>query len=339
MLVPFVIDAASLEPDTTLPASTQRSCYDNLLDVWQRIGLLVCDSDSLSTSRLHIAVQTLPQSVRPRWQEVLERFPLLTAPNWNGCVSQATLRDFANVAQLALVDDVRATVEFGLDDDHDELQQRIDDITVSVRRLFGAAQSLAFQTATALAGTHIEAGDTFQKIWDVRFKALAIAPIKIISVVDRYAIEQHSAHSQTDLSGLERFLRLLDSDATGPRHVTIYSAWTADLSGESRKTIDDIEYELRIVFGRLPCRNIKRIQVVMVPNSGFRADGHDRFIRFGDYVWDIGLGLEVLDGAYSKKRSSAGFKSGFAIGGYKAVERDLASNLGAKSREIRQATT
>jgi hypothetical protein len=335
MLVPFVIDADSLKPDSTLPASTQRSCYENLLDVWQRIGLLAYDSDSLSTSRLHSAVQALPQSVRPRWQEVLRRSPLLTAPNWNGCVSKATLRDFADVAQLALVDDVRANVEFGLDEDLDESQQRIDDITISIRRLFGAAQSLAFQTATALAGTHIEARDTFQKIWDVRFKALAIAPIKLISVVDRYAIEQHMAHPQTDLSGLERFLRLLDSDATGPRHVTIYSAWTAGLSGENRKTIDDIENELRFVFGRLPCRNIKRIKVVMVPNSGFRDDGHDRFIRFVDYVWDIGLGLEVFDGAYSAKRSSAGFKSGIAIDGYKVVERDLADNPNTKSREIR----
>jgi hypothetical protein len=140
---------------------------------------------------------------------------------------------------------------------------------------------------------------------------------------------------QTRLSGLERFLRLLDSDATGQRHVTIYSAWTADLSGENRKTIEDIENELRIVFGRLSSGNIKRIKVVMVPNTGFRDDGHDRFIRFGDYVWDIGLGLEVLDGAYSTKRSSAGFKSGIAIGGYKAVEQDLAGNPDTKSREIR----
>ncbi|WP_157497344.1 hypothetical protein [Diaphorobacter sp. J5-51] len=156
-----------------------------------------------------------------------------------------------------------------------------------------------------------------------------------MSIVDRYAIGQHIAHAQDQLSGLERFLRLLDIDATGQRHVTIYSAWTADLSGANRKSIDDIETELRAVFGRLPNKNIKRIKVFMVPNTGFRDDGHDRFVRFGDYVWDIGLGLEVFDGAYSAKRSSAGFKSGTAIGGYKSVEQDLAGNGDTKSREIR----
>jgi len=335
MLVPFVIDADSLAPDPAWTATQQRACYNGLLDVWQRTGLLAHDGESLPASRLHRAVLALPQNVRPRWQEVLERSPLLSTPRWSGNVSTNTLGDFADVARLALVDDARAEVEFGLDDDCDETLKSINGIDVSVCRLLVAGQAKAFQTATALAGSHIEAGDKFQATWDTRFKALAIAPIKIVSVVDRYAIGQHMACPQTKLSGLERFLRLLDSDATGQRHVTIYSAWTADLSGENRKSIDDIENELRVVFGRLPCRNIKRIKVVMVPNTGFRDDGHDRFIRFGDYVWDIGLGLEVLDGAFSAKTSSAGFKSGIAVVGYKGVEQDLAGNADTKSREIR----
>ncbi len=335
MLVPFVIDADSLAPDPAWTPTQQRACYNGLLDVWQRTGLLAHDGGHLPASRLHQAVQALPPNVRPRWQEILERSPLLTTPQWNGSVSTTTLGDFAGVAQLALVDDTRAEVEFGLGDDSDEAQKPLNGIDVSVCRLLVAGQAKAFQAATALAGTHIEAGDTFQVTWDARFKALAKAPIKLVSIVDRYAIGQHVACPQTRLSGLERFLRLLDTDATGQRYVTIYSAWTADLSGENRKSIDDIEAELRVVFGRLPCRNIRRIKVLMVPNTGFRDDGHDRFIRFGDYVWDIGLGVEVLDGAYSAKRSSAGFKSGVAIGGYKGVERDLAGNIDTKSREIR----
>lgn len=335
MLVPFVIDADSLAPDPAWTPTQQRACYNGLLDVWQRIGLLAHDGNTLLGSRLHQAVQALPQSVRPRWQEVLERAPLLITPEWNGNVSKVTLDDFAEVAKLALVDDARAEVEFSFNDDCDELPQSINGIDVSVCRLLSAGQAQAFKAATALAGTHIEAGDKFQATWDARFKALAKSPIKLVSIVDRYAIDQHIAHAQSQLSGLERFLRLLDGDATGHRHVTIYSAWTGDLSGANRKSIDDIETELRAVFGRLPCKNIKRIKVFMVPNTGFRDDGHDRFIRFGDYVWDIGLGLEVFDGAYSAKRSSAGFKSGTAIGGYQGVEQDLAGNAETKFREIR----
>lgn len=250
-------------------------------------------------------------------------------------LSATKLGDFSEVAQLALVDDTRAEVDFGFDQNCDEAHQMVNGNDVYVCRLLAAGQANAFQAATNLAGRHIEVGDTFQVTWDTRFKALANAPIKIVSVVDRYAIGQHMTCPQSRLSGLERFLRLLDGYATGDRHVTIYSAWTSDLSGESGKTIDDIEAELRVTFGKLPRKNIKRIKVFMVPNTGFRDDGHDRFVRFGDYVWDIGLGLEVFDGAYSAKRSSAAFKSGTAISGYKSVEQDLAGNGDTKSREIR----
>jgi len=335
MLVPFVIDADSLAPDQGWTPTQQRACYNGLLDVWQRTGLLAHDGDSLSASRLHHAVQSLPQNIRTRWQEVLERAPLLTTPHWNGSVSVTTLGDFAGVAQLALVDDTRAEVEFGFDDECDEALRPCNGIDVSVCRLLAAGQANAFQAATALAGKHIEARDPFQATWNTRFKALAIAPIKLVSVVDRYVIGQHMACPQTRRSGLDRFLWLLDNDATGHRHITIYSAWTADLSGTNKKTIADIEAELRVVFGKLPRKNIKRIKVFMAPNSSFRDNGHDRFVRFGDYVWDIGLGLEVFDGPYSAKRSSAGFKSGTAIGSYKSVEQDLAGNGDTKSMEIR----
>jgi len=335
MLVPFVIDADSLAPEPSWSAPQQRACYSNLLNIWQRAGLLAHDGDSLPTSRLHKAVQDLPPNVRPLWQAVLGRSPLLATPEWDGTVSAATLENFSRAVQLALVADYVAEAEFDFTENCDEVPQSVNGIDVSVCRLLAAGQAQAFQAATALAGTHIEAGDTFQATWDARFKALAKAPIKLVSIVDRYAIGQHMVCPQDWLSGLERFLRLLDKDATGHRHVTIYSAWTADLSGENKKTIDDIESELRVVLGKLPRRNIKRIKVFMVPNTGFRDDGHDRFVRFGDYVWDIGLGLEVLNGAYSTKRSSAGFKSGTAISGYKGVEQDLAGNADTKSREIK----
>ncbi|UXV18985.1 hypothetical protein N4P55_24435 [Pseudomonas fluorescens] len=335
MLVPFVIDADGLSPDQAWTPTQQRACYNGLLDAWRRSGLLVHDGDSLHGSRLHQAIQALPQSVRPRWQELLERSPLLANPSWNGSVSAATLSDFSTVAQLALVDDVCAEVEFGLDENCDEEPQSVNGTDVYVCRLLAAGQAQAFQTATVLAGTHIEAGDTFQATWDSRFQVLAKAPIKLVSVVDRYAISQHIGCPQTHLSGLERFLRLLDNGAAGHRHVTIYSAWTAELSGNNKKTIDDIEAELRVVFSKLPSKNIKRVKVLMVPNTCFRDDGHDRFVRFGDYVWDIGLGLEIFDGAFSARRSSAGFKAGPAVGGYKIVEQDLARHADTKSTEIR----
>ncbi len=52
------------------------------------------------------------------------------------------------------------------------------------------------------------------------------------------------------------------------------------------------------------------------------------------YVWDIGLGLEIFEGAFSPKKSSASFKSGAAVASYRQVEQDLSTNAGTKSKEI-----
>jgi hypothetical protein len=332
MLVPFVIDADSLALDPEWTPAQQRACHKNLLEVWRHFGLLAHDGSTFTGSQLQQAVSRLPQNLRPLWQEILERVPMVTCGNgWDGVVSPTNLSSFANTAQLAFVDDTRAEVEFSFAEECDEKIQTADNIDISICRLLAANQAKAFQAAFAIAGTHIETGDTFRTIWNTRFQLLAVAPIKRVCIVDRYAVSQHINCPQTRLSGLERFIRLLDASASGPRHITLYSAWTNDLSD---KTINDIEADISLILERLTTNNIKRMKVSMVPNTGFRHDGHDRFIRFEDYVWDIGLGLEIFEGAFAAKRSSAAFKTGRAVSGYKGVEQDLASNADTKTKEI-----
>lgn len=336
MLVPFVIDIDSLTPDPDWSSATQRACHKNLLDVWQRIGLLTHDGATFDGSRLKGAISALPQSLRPLWQEVLQRVPLAACgTEWNGDVSIPNLSNIATIAELAFVDETRAEVDFDFSDDCDEKLYSADGIDIRICRLLAANQAQAFKDAIEIAGTHIEAGNKFQDIWDSRFKALAMAPIKQISIVDRYAVAQHFSCPQSKLSGLDRFIRLLDDTSSGSRYVTLYSAWTSELSGTNRKSIEDVETEVRSVFKKLTTKNIKRIKVIMVSNAGFRDDSHDRYVRFGDhFVWDIGLGLEIFEGAYTAKRSAATFKSGTAVAGYKQIEQDLASNPDTKTREI-----
>jgi hypothetical protein len=331
MLVPFVIDADSLKPDQSLTPPQQRSYYLGLLDLWQRAGLLGYDGQFLSGSKLHRAVQSLPQSVRPRWLELLERSPTIPIPAWDCKVSRASIGNFSSIAQLAFVDDTIAEVEFGFDQNCDEALESVSGKDVSICRITAVGQANVFQAVNALAGAHIQVGDPYQEIWDTRFATLAKASIKRISIVDRYAIGQLMTRDQTVLSGLERFLRLLDKDATGDRHVTIYSAWTHELSG---KTIDNVESDLRDVFSKLQKKNIKRIKIVMAPNKVFREDSHDRFIRFGNYVWDIGGGVKVFEGPSCRSRSSATFKSGTTSFGYEKVEQELASDSETKTKQI-----
>lgn len=331
MLAPFVIDADSLAPDPGWTPAQLRNCHQSLLDIWKRIGLLIHDADAFETCRLNQAVQQLPQKIRPLWHEMLKHAPLRACGNkWDGSVSRSNVAMLCNMVSVAIVDDTRAEVEFDFLED-DLSRPAPDAPTLEVCRLLAAAQAKNFQQALDQSAAHIEQGDKFNDIWSLRFHALASAPIKRVIVVDRYAMSQHFNCPQTQLSGLERFLRLLDQSAQGPRYVSLFTAWTAELG---RKTLDDVEVELRRVMSKFYPKQIKRLKVVMAPNVIFSHMAHDRFFRFESYVWDIGLGLKVFEGAFAAERSSAIFKTGGPVDGYKKIEHDLDTCSQAKFLEL-----
>lgn len=331
MLVPFVIDADSLAPDPTWTPVTRLACHRDLLSVWWNYGLLAHDGQCFDGSRLQQAVLQLPQNLRTLWLEMLERAPMFAfGDGWDGTVAKATLPALVNATRLALVDDTRAEVEFGIAEDDVAMTIATPDGAIDVCRLQTANQAASFQEAMRLSGTHIEAADTYQQIWDSRFRHLALAPMKQISVVDRYAITKHCLCPQAWLSGLERFTRLLDATATGPRYLTVYSAWTAEINGVD---IRDIEADLQEILRRCPNNNVRRIKAVMVGNGAFGDEGHDRFIRFENHVWDLGLGLEVFEGPAAQRRSSATLKAGVVVAGYRQIELVLSGYAGARIGE------
>jgi hypothetical protein len=332
VLVPFAIDAESLAPDQAWTSTTTLACHRDLLAVWQNFGLLAHDSLHFEGSQLQQAVLRLPQNLRPLWLEMLERAPLLAlGGEWDGAVVQSSLPTLAAATRIALVDDTRAEVEFGITEDGVEATVVTPNGGIDICRLQAANQAKAFQEAMRLSGKHIDAVDTYQQIWDSRFRHLAGAPIKQISIVDRYAITRHRLCTQAWLSGLERFTRMLDSTATGPRYLTLYSAWTAEIYGVS---IDDVKADLQEILRRCPNNNVRLIKVVMVGNGAFGDEGHDRFIRFENHVWDLGLGLEIFEGPSAQKRSSATFKAGVVVAGYRQIELELSGFAGARIGEV-----
>jgi hypothetical protein len=336
MLVPFVIDLLGMKPDPNWTPAQVRSCYMSFLGVWESVGLLAHDGDTLRTSRIYAAVCQLPQKVRPYWIEFLERAPLVAiGGTWDGCVSPVSIGDFCTSASLAFVEETRASLEFGLDNDTDELRF-VDAFrnAVDICRLIQPNEANAFKGALLKAGTHIEIGATFQATWDARFKGLAKAPIKIVSVVDRYAATDHYESDQHTKSGLERFLIQLDRDAIDDKYVSLYSAKTLKLS-DRQIQIGDIAAEIQSIVNRLPNRKIRRVKIYMATNAAFRDDGHDRFVRFGDYVWDIGKGLMVLNGPTNRETTQAAFKSRRFIDGYKQIEQDLTSSQYCDFREMK----
>jgi hypothetical protein len=295
MLVPFVVDVESLKPDRAWSPATSRACHFHLLDVWKRVGILVHDGEQFERSSFYRAIRDLPQELRSMWLKMAEQLPSVPcARHWDGTVSPNHVQALCADAALALVDDTRAEVEFGFTDDQDEAKfTEMENRHLIVCRLEAALCSSVVQEAFAIAQRNIEIGERYQDIWKSRFRSLASAPsssLKKVAIVDRFAVERHFRCPQDRLSGLERFLRLLDEDAGGPRYVTLYSASTCELK-EKGIVREKIEAEMDAVFRKLPKKNIKRLMVHMVDNAQIGKNAQDRYIRFGRYVWELGHGL------------------------------------------------
>jgi hypothetical protein len=328
MLIPFVIDSDSLAPDPEWSPQTQRACYNDFIDAWMRTGLLAVDGDKIQSSNLWKSINLIPEKYRKRIQQLMEVCPIINIPNWKGSINTCDLEKISSVAQIALVDDTRAEIEFGLSVDDDEI--RNNETNVFVCRFQAFLHSEVVREFKNTANMHIEKGDTYLNIWNRRFKNLANAPIKKISIVDRYAISRHFSTSQSKLSGLARFLKLLNDTASGSRYVTIYSAWTKELSNVTLHKITEELCDLQKKYNS----RINRMEIYMAPNISFGAHAHDRFVRFHEnnsqqYVWGLGEGLTVFEGPYSEARSSANFVTG-DVQSYKMVENDIKENVETK---------
>ena len=289
MLVPFVIDRESLTPENEWTPAQTRSFHKSLLDIWQGIGCLTCDGSSFESSHLRRSIESLPQELAILWQEMLGLLPLaFSANDWSGQVANSAdcLALVDEIANVAIVDDATAEVEF----EFSELElsrSLLPAHQIEMCRLHSASHSPTFRSALGLGAQHIPAGLPYKSLWSQRFYGLAKAPLKRVTIVDRFALSQHYECPQHQLSGYERFLRLLDTDASGKRYVTLYSAWTRELN-DGNVTMEWIEGEVQRLRASLPAGNIRRIKVVMLPNQVFGNLHHDRFVRFEKYVWDLG---------------------------------------------------
>jgi hypothetical protein len=325
MLVPFAIDVKAVAPDPSWTPSDVDNHHASLLGIWRRLGLVcvegVCvEGQQPPNSQLMRAVAKLPQSVRDQWQSLLSHLPILyCGDQWNGEIEAEALGSLPRRISLAMVDDVVGEIGFGIPEG---AQSITSEGGIEIRRFKAASGASNFESARELAGRRIRVGEPYAEIWASRFRNLAEAPIQKITIVDRYALEQQLKCPQAKLSGLHRFLRELDRDASGDRYVRLYSSRTRYFA-ECTTGLEDVKTELRQIIDRLPHKRIKRLTVHFAPDHLFGRLEHGRYVRFDNYIWEIDGGLEVLEGAVCERASNATFKTGEFVQGYRDDETQL----------------
>jgi len=298
MLVPFVIDHRCFKPDPHWSEPTIRACYNNLLDSWLRSGLLAIDGCSLEDSRLFNAIiESTPIKYDKRFKAALAKYPKLFIPDWDGTITQRSLQRLSGVAKVAIVTDDCARQEFGFGNDRDHCDDEYD---VAICRVQAFNYALGFRNFAHRASGFIRKNISCEEIWQSRFADLAQAPIKNISIVDRFSLERLvNEHNRGSCSGLERFLHLLDQSAHGDRFLKIFAAHKKYYhEGVPRESysIKDAKDLLTDLFNKLPRNNIKRISVTINENRFHGEQAHDRYIRFERYAWDVGNGLSIFEG-------------------------------------------
>lgn len=141
----------------------------------------------------------------------------------------------------------------------------------------------------------IATGETIDKIWAERFKALAKYSKKIF-ISDRYLFERIIADigkgvSSTSINQLFEFL----SESGGEFYISIGS----DGGNNGSQLHTEINNYFSNLFKRKPkfrtC--IKRITLISNDKSIFQKHSHDRYIRFEQLVCEVGIGMAIFERA------------------------------------------
>lgn len=286
--------------------------HKNILETWRQSGVLIYAGKDLKDCALVKSLakhaKRLPCDVRKLWQDAILRYPRLRSTDtaWSGEISLNFSSLGPEAPSILVVDDDKAASEFGVIG----FSEFFDSGNIEVVRMSACEQSVLLQRDKALSGKSIKKGESFQQIWDSRFKWLVAAEnTSQIFICDRYALTNSPVwakdkyHSKR-VSGLERFLLQVANTATTYKYISLITAWPDRHDRYGRRLTSNERAQLMSDFkgflqSRLPVgasRKIKSIDVFMKNSSDF-PDDHARHVRFDQsYVWWLDKGLVMLDG-------------------------------------------
>lgn len=303
MSVPFEIDIDSFDFPKGKPLDLDtKISHENLLNSWLKSGVLLYNGNELSDSLLFKIINSLPQSVKKDWQEAIKHYPRVQSSlaTWNGQINKDLIIKIPEKPAVLIVEETKALVDFEI---NEEQPSKVDLINqTEIVKFKYSSQSEYFRLDQNISISHIKKSDDFSKVWRERFHWLAASEnITKVAILDRYAMLNHLEwlkKPRNGTSGLERFLRLLDTSSTSKKYVKLLTAWSsnkADFSFQNQ-FYQEFTNSITDIYMRLPKKKISKIIVHILSGSDF-SETHDRHIRFGDFhIWDLGKGLSCFEG-------------------------------------------
>lgn len=234
-------------------------------NVWHIIATIRQGHDPVSEPFAEGWERNLREKIDTRTRQIGLRKFIPIRDDWDGSIVRNNLNMLSGHAEVALIDDASALVEFDFSEEELSKPNALS-TGVEVCRFSTANKAESFSKALFRSVSHIEPNESYDNIWKERFSNLAVAQLKRVSIVDRYAVKRHFERPQSELSGIARFLRLLDRDSSGKRHVSLFSAWPDNWNEDIVEKKLRLANEFKSVMEKLPKKNVKELKVVM--NTG-----------------------------------------------------------------------
>jgi len=294
VLVTFSIDPAALHDRD---AGAFPGVHTRLIRLWEKYGVLIVPGEKLTASQLSQAIEKLPLTPRKLWKEAIrQNLRRKCLPSWSGVSQTSALDDLRRVdgaLDVLLVGQelgsvlgihVRGSVAtFG---------------SVEVGELLEVDNVPKFLASVDLCCADIGRGESVQQIWDSRFKRLADFTSSA-AVVDRYAANDFWTNRGD--SGLHWLITQLSRSSV--TELAIFFA------RQERLREGDVIASLRECADSVVPSNLRRILAYVNDDAVMRAYAHERWLRFGKTVCQLGPGIEVLSGQATWRMATCTIKA------------------------------
>ena len=261
-----------------------KSCHKNFLELWQKYGVLVFCEEKFRD--LPLLVSSMDQKYRKQWEAAFQYYS-------RKCVAKDMLVDSEDFEKLKnsngkhystrFVGDAEGIIVCGENMTKHDSSSMYEVVSASV-----FSESVNFENSKGLALQDIS-GCSINYFWESYLSVAAEISNRIV-IVDPYFIK-----NIIDGGAKVVLVDLLNKlGVTGDKYIfEIYSRFEVDgISYESaiRKFANDISK-------RSPLYGLSKLSFygckIELFSSG--AIAHDRYIRVGDYVFQIGVGMKLFE--------------------------------------------
>ena len=287
MRVEFYLDKETLS-DFCFCTENNPAAHDLLLKTWHESGVFMLPKNR--PEHIQEVMNTVPTKFKKRWQEALIKFPRAEVNHNIPYLSQVP-NDFV-VSQLSK--DIKSllvssNMDYSFIDKDTEHRWVVDKKTEAVRASH-IASSLLFNECAVLREKQISANELPSQIWNSRFDSL-FKHEKNICIVDRYFAERiaESIRKGKLQNNSLHFLLKEIGKYKSKYNLSIFTDGK-EKDGVVHKTILKFIQENKAMLS-----NIVNFQFMSIRSICFKESTHDRYIRIGNNLCEVGLGMEIFE--------------------------------------------